>query len=47
MRTLMEDISLHNECHQNFLKPYRGVFNEMRTIDGIVLKGIQAVLPVS
>ena len=47
MRTLMEDISLHNECHQNFLKPYRGVFDEMRTIDGIVLKGIQAVLPVS
>ena len=30
-----------------FLKLYRGVFNEMWTIDGIVLKGNQAVLPVS
>ena len=43
----MEDISLHNECRQDFLKPYRGVFNETWTIDGIVLKGNQAVLPVS
>ena len=47
MRALMEDISLHNECCQDFLKPYGGVFNEMWTIDGIVLKGNQAVLPVS
>ena len=46
MRALMEDISLHNECCQDFLKPYRGVFNEMWTIDGIALKGSQAVLPV-
>ena len=43
----MEDISLHNECRQDVLKPYGGIFNEMWTIDGIVLKGNQAVLPVS
>ena len=43
---LMEDISLHNECRQDFLKSYRGVFNEMWTTDDIVLKGNQAVLPV-
>ena len=47
MRALMEDISLHNQCRQDFLKPHRGVFNEMWTIDGIVFKGNQAVLPVS
>ena len=32
IRALMEDISLHNECRQNFLKPYRCVFNEMWTL---------------
>ena len=47
IRALMEDISLHNECRQDFLKPYGGIFNEMLTIDGIVLKGNQAVLRVS
>ena len=47
IRALMEDISLHNECRQDILKAYRGVFNELLTIDGIVLKGSQAVLPVS
>ena len=47
IRNLMEDISLHNECCQDFLKPYRGIFNELWTTDGIVLKGNQAVLPVT
>ena len=37
MRALMEDISLHNECRKDLLKSYRGVFNEMWTIDGIVV----------
>ena len=43
----MEDTSFLNECCQDFLKLYKGVFNEIWTIDGIVLKGNQAVLPVS
>ena len=43
----MEDISLHNESPQDFLKSYRGSFDEMWTIDGIVLKDNQAVLPAS
>ena len=47
MRALKEDISLHNECCQEFLKAYSGVLNELWTTDGIVLEGNQAVLPVS
>ena len=30
-----------------FLKSYRGIFNELWTVDDIVLKGNQAILPVS
>ena len=46
LRQLKEDIRRKKNCSSN-LKSYKGVFDELSVIDGLILKGYQIVIPKS
>ena len=47
MQKLIDSITSHNECRDSRLQAYKGVFDELWVIDGMVMRGHQIVLPVS
>ena len=44
LQQLKDDLSKRKECRPE-LKSYRGIFEELSVVDGLILKGYQIVIP--